>query len=104
MSKSKVQGPTSKVAEKPVPFRAEMTRVRNRVLEHLTGCGYAPHTTAENANQVDWQHALLECVSEVAFEARFDLDDPVVIKAMKTKLAITAAACEMWADQLEGLE
>ena len=85
----------------PTHFRALMTRNQNEVIRTLQASGYWK-TTEKTANQVDWQHCLTECLSEIAYEARFDLDDPIVIKAMQTKLAILAAVCEMWAGQLEG--
>jgi hypothetical protein len=96
-NKSKVQRPKSKV---PIPFRALMTQGRNDVHAALQLWGDFPDCNPEHCCDLDWQHVLMSGLADGFEQSRLDECDPL-IKALKRKLAITAAACEMWADSLE---
>ena len=50
---------------------------------------------------MDWQHVILSSLTDAFEQARLDECDSQIIAALKRKLAVTAAACEMWADNLE---
>lgn len=90
-----------RVAQKPLPFRALMTKEQNSVHERLQLFGDFPECTPQHCCQLDWLHVLMIAVADAAEYARLDECDPQILKALKRQLAITAAACEMWADSLE---
>lgn len=95
--------PIRKAQQNPLPFRALMTQERNSVML-LLQLGGNLTTTPDRANELDWQHTIVEALASVMEDARFDLSDPVVARGLKRRLAVAASACEMWADQLEGLK
>lgn len=87
--------------ETTIPFRALMTKAQNEVHERLQLFGDMPECGPKFCCELDWLHVLMTSVTDAAEQTRLDESDPLVIKALKRRLAITAAACEMWADSLE---
>jgi hypothetical protein len=88
-------------AKSPLPFRAQMTKSQNDVQAALQLWGDFPDCSPKFCCELDWQHVIMSSLTDVFEQSRLDECDPLVIKALKRKLAITAAACEMWADSIE---
>lgn len=84
-------------------FQKLVQEQRNAVAEKLQMGGDFPQCEAKSATDQDWQHILAETQAEIFEQCRFDVSDPPVNRGLKRRLAILAAICEAWHDELEGV-
>ena len=82
-------------------FSRLVAQEHNCVAEVLQLWGDFPQGSDNPCSQ-DWQHVLHEHTNGLFEQLRFDESDPVVIRAIRLRLARIAATCAAWDNAIMG--
>lgn len=99
--------PTPNDQNMSAAFREMMTQLRGQAaVEELLQCGGEYHVTRQDAIVADWQHALLQALTDATEHTRFlsGEDDAHHRRCLKRDLAKLAAVAEAMAEKVNTLD